>query len=393
MVPPRLRRAHLPVTARAWIAPLAAIFALVTILSDPGDWWQVVLLALAVLLFAGWYRWPLIMPAMALAIPVLVGAAAWSGALEGGLFQVSLVALAAAAWVTNRILAGVIVAGSLLVPPALALVSPDAEINWAIWMGGILFPAVLGLIVRRLEQLTDELAGARLELADRAVADERRRIARDVHDLVGHGLAAVLLQVTSARHVLRRDPDSADEALRSAEDVGRRSMQELRRTVDLLRRDDDAPDTSLPRLSQLRGLAESFGGVDGRHPIAYCAEGDLGAVDPAVGVTAYRIAQESLANAVRHAPAAATSLTVLVTGQQLTLTVDTVGPIIAADPNRSEKRRHYGLLGMQERAAVVGGQISAGRTSEGWTVRCELPLIPTGTTSGSGRPGEAMMDR
>ena len=86
---------------------------------------------------------------------------------------------------------------------------------------------------------------------------ERRRIARDVHDFVGHGLAAVMLQVTSARHVLRRDVAAAEDALRSAEEVGRRSMQELRRTVALLRRDDEtgvAP--PLPSVAEIPGLVE-----------------------------------------------------------------------------------------------------------------------------------------
>ena len=109
-----------------------------------------------------------------------------------------------------------------------------------IWVVGIVFPWVLGRVFVRQAQLAAELDATRRELAQQALLAERRRIARDVHDFVGHGLAAVMLQVTSARHVLRRDPASAEEALRSAEEVGRRSMEELRRTVTLLRSDDEA---------------------------------------------------------------------------------------------------------------------------------------------------------
>ena len=142
----------------------------------------------------------------------------------------------------------------------------------------------------------------RRQLAQQALLAERRRIARDVHDFVGHGLAAVMLQVTSARHVLRRDPDAA-AALRSAEDVGRRSMQELRRMVTLLRSDDEAGRRGAcphgERDSRARRPGTS-GWSRGR-----AAHGEKTSRDPAQrGAHAYRIAQEALANAARHAPRA-----------------------------------------------------------------------------------------
>ena len=96
-----------------------------------------------------------------------------------------------------------------------------------IWILGIVFPWAMGRGAARQSHLATQLDASRHELAQQALL-ERRRIARDVHDLVGHGLAAVMLQITGARHVLRRDPAAAEEALRTAEDVGRRSMQELR---------------------------------------------------------------------------------------------------------------------------------------------------------------------
>ncbi len=121
-----------------------------------------------------------------------------------------------------------------------SVIQDPSELAVGIWILGIVFPWVIGRTLARQDELADQLDRTRLELADQALLDERRRIARDVHDFVGHGLAAVMLQVTSARHVLRRDPDAAEDALRSAEEVGRRSMQELRRTVALLRSDDEA---------------------------------------------------------------------------------------------------------------------------------------------------------
>src|SRR5581483_12475897 len=139
------------------------------------------------------------------------------------------------------------------------------------------------------------------ELAEQAMLEERRRIARDVHDFVGHGLAAVMLQVTSARHVLRRDPTAAEEALRVAEEVGRRSMRELRRTVAVLRSDDEdgagvAP--PVPAAEEIPALVEEAraGGLDLELEI----RGELAELDPGVGLALYRIAQEALANAARH---------------------------------------------------------------------------------------------
>ena len=149
-----------------------------------------------------------------------------------------------------------------------------------------------------------ELEGTRRQLAQQALLAERRRIARDVHDFVGHGLAAVMLQVTSARHVLRRDTDAAEEALRSAEEVGRRSMQELRRTVTLLRSDDEAGVAApVPTASEIPALVDQAraGGLAVELQREETSRGS-----PSVGLALYRIAQEALANAARHAPRART---------------------------------------------------------------------------------------
>ena len=127
----------------------------------------------------------------------------------------------------------------MLSPVAASLIQDPSEIAVGIWIMGIVFPRVFGRAAVRQGDLAAQLDATRRELAEQALLAERRRIARDVHDFVGHGLAAVMLQVTSAHHVLYRDLGAAEEALRSAEEVGRRSMRELRRTVALLRSDDD----------------------------------------------------------------------------------------------------------------------------------------------------------
>jgi signal transduction histidine kinase len=241
--------------------------------------------------------------------------------------------------------------------------------------------------VFRQAQLAAALQATRRELAERAMLEERRRIARDVHDFVGHGLAAVMLQVTSARHVLRRDPAAAEEALLSAEEVGRRSMQELRRTVALLRSDDEPGVLSpVPSAVEIPALVDSAraGGL----AVELRVSGALSEIPPSVGVAVYRIVQEVLAtrsggvgDAARHAPRARTLLELNLSDGHVSLVAETVGPVVAAPANEPQRRR-YGLIGMRERATALGGEFAAGPTSDGWRVSCQLSLEAV-----DGRPG------
>ena len=245
------------------------------------------------------------------------------------------------------------------------------EVAVGIWVVAIVFIWVVGRAVARQERLVVELEGTRRQLAQQALLAERRRIARDVHDFVGHGLAAVMLQVTSARHVLRRDRGRAEEALRSAEEVGRRSMQELRRTVTLLRSDDEAGVAApVPTASEIPALVEQSraGGlaVELRTRVT-----SLGS-HRASGLALYRIAQEALANAARHAPRARTMLGLELANGRVALLAETSGPVVAGSASERE-RPQYGLIGMQERATALGGEFAAGPTRDGWRVRCELP--------------------
>jgi signal transduction histidine kinase len=185
-------------------------------------------------------------------------------------------------------------------------------------------------------------------------------------------LAAVMLQVTSARHVLRRDPAAAEEALRAAEEVGRRSMQELRRTVSLLRSDDEGVDvTPLPSAIDIPRLVDDAraGGL----AVELRTQGDLARISPGVGVALYRIAQEALANATRHAPRSQTVIGVELAHREVRLVAETNGPTGSVRTTRPG-RAGYGLIGMRERATALGGEFTAGPTPRGWRVACQLPL-------------------
>jgi signal transduction histidine kinase len=373
--------------ARVWfwaeelrrIVPLFALaVTIVAVTTDPSSAdgaalaADMLLAAAPVVAFALWAfrpNVPLVALTAAVVVPVVV--AQRSGQLEPLTFQASLLALVIGRWAPSPTTAKALGLVTVATPVAVSLIQDPAEIAVAVWIIGILLPWVVGRAFARHEQVAAELAATRQELARQALLAERRQIARDVHDFVGHGLAAVMLQVTSARHVLRRDVDAAEEALRSAEEMGRRSMRELRRTVGLLRSDDEpgvAP--PLPSVAEIPELVDQArtGGL----AVELHMRGDLSQIPPTVGIAVYRIAQEALANAARHAPKARTVLGVELTDGRVAIVADTSGPVVRASAfDRS--RPHFGLIGMQERAVALGGEFAAGPTVDGWRVSCLLP--------------------
>jgi signal transduction histidine kinase len=369
-------------SARGWyeadelrrLVPIFALaVALVAAITDPSSAADLVLVAAPVAAFALWAYVPNVpLPAASVAVVVPVVVAQRSGELEPLLFEVCLLAFVVGRWSQSRATAAALGLLALAAPVAVSLIQDPAEIAIANWTMGIVFPFVVGRAFARHGRVAEELDATRRELAQQALLAERRRIARDVHDFVGHGLAAVMLQVTSARHVLRRDTDAAEEALRSAEEVGRRSMQELRRTVTLLRSDDDTGVTPpLPSVPEVLALVEQAraGGL----AVELHVQGDLSRIPPGVGLAVYRIAQEALANAARHAPRARTVLGLELTDGRVAIVAETSGPVAAASDSERERPR-YGLVGMQERATALGGEFAAGPTPDGWRVSCRLPL-------------------
>jgi signal transduction histidine kinase len=366
-------RAH-PDALRAWVPVLGAALVLVAAFTDPAGWARLAVLVLPVALLALWAWWPrLPLPVLAIGVIVPVVVAQLTGGLEPSMFLVSLLAFIAGRWEDSRWQLGLACLAVVVTPVVVVLLQPaNNRIAWQIWIIGITFPVVLGRIVRSQERLTRQLGEARRQLAIQAQAEARRRIARDIHDVVGQSLAGVLVQVASARHVLRRDVDGAEAALIAAETAGRRALGELRGTVSLLRSDEEAVGLPLPEFGRLGALVDSVRG-NGLE-VDYREHGDLDRVEPAVGVALYRIAQEALHNAMQHAPRAATSMVVTVTGSSVALQVDTIG---RGAPPTDHDRPRYGLIGMRERAAAVGGTLHAGPTPQGWQVRCEVPRDPS----------------
>jgi signal transduction histidine kinase len=368
---------------RLLVPIFAFAVALVAALTDSTSAFDVALIATPVAAFALWAfvsDVPLAVVTIAVLVPAVV--VQRSGGHEPLMFEVSVLAFVVGRWVYSLPAAAVLGLLALLAPVLVGVIETHGNIAVGIWILGIAFPWLIARAVLRQGQLATQLEATRRELMQQALLEERRRISRDVHDLVGHGLAGMMLQVTSARHVLRRDPDAAEEALRSAEEVGRRSMQELRRTVGLLRSDDEPgvapPVPSAAEVATLVASARAAG-----LEVELRARGDVSALTPGVGLAVYRIAQEALANAARHAPRARTVLGLELVDGYVALVADTAGPMVRAQVGDMERPR-YGLVGMRERASALGGELEAGPTAEGWRVSCRLPL-----DVGGEMPGEA----
>ncbi|MEV6400416.1 histidine kinase [Streptomyces sp. NPDC051907] len=216
----------------------------------------------------------------------------------------------------------------------------------------------------------------RLAAAERRATElaERNRLARELHDSVGHALSAVTLQAGAARKVLHSDVEFVREALTAIEETARRTVGELDSVLGLLRQDADLADladaagasATGPDLAGLDGLL-SRSGVK----TSLAAEGDLAAVPRAVSREAYRIVQEGLSNALRHAGASPVSLWIALRGEELEITMENPLPSRAPAVRPGGGR---GLRGVAERAALLGGRAQAGPDGAVWRLSARLPL-------------------
>ncbi|MEU0312596.1 histidine kinase [Nocardioides sp. NPDC006273] len=230
------------------------------------------------------------------------------------------------------------------------------------WILGLLILAQMRAL--RAERL------ARSQEHARATEAERTRIAREIHDLVGHSLSITLLHLTAARRAVAEgdDPDEAVSALTEAETIGRRAMTEIRRTIGVLSA-DGAGTAPLPGAADVVRLVEE--GRSAGQTITFSSAGDLSRIDAGVGLGIYRILQESLANAIRHAPGAPVSVSLAVAdGVRLSVQNPLVGARRGAGVSVGEGS---GLAGMAARAEQLRGRLSAGAEETMWKVDLVIP--------------------
>ncbi|MBH1936424.1 histidine kinase [Streptomyces sp. AV19] len=304
-----------------------------------------------------------------------------------------------ALYFTLHVAAGGIVSGmSLAVPPAavglvaLPVLDPDlpGSLPWLRPFDGPWLPALAplaGVALLALPVVTSWAAGAGLARcapvllgpspADRLRAAEERarrlavrnRLARELHDSVGHALSAVLLQAGAARKVLDADPGFVREALAAIEETTRTAVGELDSVLGLLREAGPASAAPAPTLDRLGALLERTraAGV----PVALTAPDRLDAIPPVVSREAYRIVQEGLTNALRHAGPVPVALRV--TADDTTLEVTVENPV-AARPGPPREGGGRGLTGIAERARLLRGSSDCGERDGVWRLSVRLPL-------------------
>jgi signal transduction histidine kinase len=248
-------------------------------------------------------------------------------------------------------------------------VRPDP--GWGAWIAGTTFTVVFSLLIVHQIDLVAQLRAAQAGLAEQARTQERNRIARELHDILGHTLTVSLLHVQSARLAVEHDPADAARALAEAERLGRECLAEVRTTVGMLRRDADGARASeepgtvpLPGVDGLPALVERFrsAGAD----VTFTVDGDTAGLPATAGLAVYRILQEALTNAAKHAPRAPTAVRLVVGAGTVTLTADSL-----AEPGAGTG---LGVISMRERAESLGGTCEAGPGGRGWLVRATLPV-------------------
>jgi signal transduction histidine kinase len=345
-------------------------------------WVNAVAAAGATLPIAVRRRWPL---AAAVTVAAVV---AWQEALHGDLTENSLTPLLACAMVVygvsaycdrRRAFVGLVA--------VLALIWTDVLLSDKAATGDFVFTALLVFgpwLVGRIVATRGELAAELSDKADRlereqdkqaqlAVAHERARIARELHDVVAHNVSVMVVQAAAARRMIDHDASKAKDALGSVERTGRAALKEMRRMVGMLGQAEEglalAPQPSIEELDWLIERAREAG-----LEVDLTIEGEKTRLESGVDLSAFRIVQEALRNTLKHAGPARAQVTLRYGDHDVEVEVSDNGRGVRA-PTENGAVTGHGLLGMRERVAMLGGEIEAGyRKDGGFGVHARLPL-------------------
>lgn len=250
--------------------------------------------------------------------------------------------------------------------PYLGLDDPATYLTVLFGVAWVLIPA---LALQSSSARRAAAAAARAEELHRVAYEERLRVARDIHDVVGHSLSMISLQSGVALHVLDANPEQARASLQAIRDAAKGSLTELRQTLDVFRRPDDDGLAPTPGLGDLPALVDSVR-TGGRAVGLSLPAAAVAGLPATLQTVAYRVVQESLTNVVRHAPLAGVAVAVEVTDAPAL-----VVRVLDDGPARALPAEGIGLLGMRERVESIGGRLSVGlRPGGGLAVEAVLPL-------------------
>ena len=220
-----------------------------------------------------------------------------------------------------------------------------------------------------------ELAAGRAQAqqdaeAERAVAEERTRIARELHDVVAHSMSVMVVQAGAARRVLDTDPERASDALAAIESTGRESLDEMRRILGVLRHDDEGADfTPTPTFQDFERLANQYESAG--LPVAITVEGDVAELPQSLELSAYRVVQEGLTNTLKHAGPANATVRLVYLSDQFEVHVSDNGRGASANDSGAGQ----GLVGMRERVEAFGGTLKAGpQAGGGFALAAAFPI-------------------
>ncbi|GAA3661722.1 sensor histidine kinase [Microbacterium marinilacus] len=250
-----------------------------------------------------------------------------------------------------------------------------------------------------LRERADLLERQRAESAERELRAGRTALARELHDIAGHHLSGIIVSAQAASALTRSDPERARQTLSALQDDARTALADLRRTVGLLR-DDDAPASggssargtvsTVPRLAAIDALVHDARERGQR--VEHVTEGPSRTLSPLAETAGYRMVQESLSNAARHAPGAPTRVVVEFLPDAVRLTVD--NPHAGATGAGHVAREGYGLAGMAERAALVGARLETGPASGvGWRNQLTIPAAERPHDTAAERPHDTAAQR
>jgi signal transduction histidine kinase len=361
-----------PITAYDVLVPAAVLAVATAEAAGSGlrDWGAAVAVQAVVAVLLVWRRrFPLVLCTTA---GLVLGSLPWYGPqlddLASPILFVAVIGYGLARWIAD--LRGLVGIAAQLVIYLVTYVVVDARshdiTDFVFVLSLFVPPYVVGRVTRRMADQSEQIALQSEQLRDQAVRDERDRIARELHDVIAHSISAMVVQTAAAQDLVRSSPDRALTMLDSVAETGRRALSETGRLLHLIRDESDELGLSpAPGVADLPALVEEFrtAGLDVDGRLRLPDEPLTGSVD----VSAYRLVQEALTNALKYADGAA-SLVVEADGGSLRIRcANRVGPGTGTGSG-------LGLTGMAERVAMLGGSLTHGRAGDRFEVDAVIPL-------------------